>query len=188
MPQSFNMKKKSFLAFISFTLLLLGSCRDTSVIKNEKSESDSISNVSQNENDSISKIMPPANDSIACYLDSVIGRFHVKHFTKNDSTGKCFISVGIGVDSVVHYDRKLHIYIEDNGYLFKKTITREDLVKISELEEYKYLCISYVGVESLNDSTLLYEIELEEKDNWGINFFFEYCNKKFVFKKFVSHG
>ena len=96
--------------------------------------------------------------------------------------------VGIGVDSVVHYDRKLDIYIEDNGYLFKKTITREDLVKISELEEYKYLCISYVGVELLNDSILLYEIELEEKDNWGINFFFEYCNKKFVFKKFVSHG
>ena len=169
------MKKKGFLALIFFALLLLGSCRDTSAIKNDN-----------NGNDSVSKIMPPANDSIACYLDSVIGRFHVKHFTTNDSTGKCFISVGIGVDSVVHYDRKLHIYIEENGYLFKKTITREDLVKISELEEYKYLCISYVGVESLNDSTLLYEIELEEKDNWGINIFFEYCNKKFVFKKFVT--
>ena len=182
------MKKKGFLAFIFFALLLLGSCRDKSAIKNEKSECEdnSINNVSQN--DSISKIMPPENDSIACYLDSVIGRFHVKHFTKNDSTGKCFINIGIGVDSVVHYDRKLHIYIEDNGYLFEKTITREDLVKISELEEYKTLCISYVDVKLLNDSTLSYKIGLEEKDNWGINFFFEYCNKTFVFKKLEDHN
>ena len=84
------MKKKGFLALIFFALLLLGSCRDTSAIKNDKSDSDSINNVSQN--DSISKIMPPANDSIACYLDSVIGRFHVKHFTTNDSTELCILT------------------------------------------------------------------------------------------------
>ena len=157
-------------------------------MKNVSSEQEDSTSNKIIEKDKISQIKMPTNDSIACYLDSVIGRFHVKHFTKNDSTGKCFISVGIGVDSVVHYDRKLDIYIEDNGYLFEKTITREDLVKISELEEYKTLCISYVDVKLLNDSTLSYKIGLEEKDNWGINFFFEYCNKTFVFKKLEDHN
>lgn len=180
--------KKYLYAILLSCATTFFSCIKETPIKNVSSEQEGSASNKIIKKDKISQIKLPTNDSIACYLDSVIGRFHVKHFTKNDSTGKCFISVGIGVDSVVHYDRKLDIYIEDNGYLFKKTITREDLVKISELEEYKYLCISYVGVELLNDSILLYEIELEEKDNWGINFFFEYCNKKFVFKKFVSHG
>ena len=184
------MKKKGFLALIFFALLLLGSCRDTSAIKNDKSDSDSINNVSQN--DSISKIMPPANDSIACYLDSVVGRFHVKHFTTNDSTGKCVLKFTLGeenkLDSIVHYDRKLHIYIGDGNYVFNKTITRKELCELAKQEEYESLCIRYVDVKLLNDSSLLYQIGLEEKDNWSISFDYVYSNKKFIFKKSEYNG
>ena len=186
------MKKKGFLAFIFFALLLLGSCRDTSAIKNEKSESENngINDISQN--DSISKIMPPTNDSIACYLDSVIGRFHVKHFTTNDSTGKCVIKFTIGEenrpDSIVHYDRKLHIYIGDGNYVFKKTITRKELCELAKQEDYESLCIRYLDVKLLNDSSLLYHIGLEEEDNWSITFDYVYSNKQFIFKKSEYNG
>ena len=186
------MKQKAFLAFIFFALLLLGSCRDTSAIKNEISESgdNDINNISQN--DSISKILPTKNDSIACYLDSIIGRFHVKHFTTNDSTGKCVLKFTLGeenkLDSIVHYDRKLHIYIGDGNYVFKKTITREELCKIAEQEEYETLCIRYVDVKLLNDSSLLYHIGLEEEDNWSISFDYVYSNKKFLLKKYEYHA
>lgn len=186
------MKKKGFLAFIFFALLLFGSCRDTSATKNEKSECENngINNISQN--DSISKIMPPANDSIACYLDSFIRRFHVKHFTTNDSTGKCVLKFTLGgenkLDSIVHYDRKLHIYIGDGNHVFKKTITREELCKIAKQEEYETLCIRYVDVKLLNDSSLLFQIGLEEEDNWSISFDYVYSNKKFLLKKYEYHA
>lgn len=191
------MKKKGFLAFIFLGLLLLGSCRDKSAIKDEKSECEdnSINNVSQN--DSISKIMPPENDSIACFLDSVIGCFHVKHFTQNDSTELCinsYLNVGVGVDTIVHYDRKLNIYIGDGDYIFKKTITREELLNLPEMKEfkqvgdYKRMCITYVTPELKNDSTLKYEITLEERDDWSISFYYEYCNKSFVYKGCQSNA
>ena len=185
------MKKKGFLAFIFLALLLLGSCRDTSATKNEKSECENngINDISQN--DSISKIMPHANDSIACYLDSVIGRFHIKHFTSNDSTDKCinvYLGGKNGLDSVVHYDRKLHIYIGDGNYVFKKIITRKELCEIAKQEDYESLCIRYVDVKLLNDSSLLYQIGLEEEDNWSISFDYVYSNKKFIFKKSEYNG
>ena len=180
------MKKKGFLAFIFLGLLLLGSCRDKSAIKDEKSECEdnSINNVSQ-------------NDSIACFLDSVIGCFHVIHFTQNDSTELCinpYLNVGVGVDTIVHYDRKLNIYIGDGDYIFKKTITREELLNLPEMKEfkqvgdYKRMCITYVTPELKNDSTLKYEITLEERDDWSISFYYEYCNKSFVYKGCQSNA
>jgi len=181
------MKKQTFLASLILVQLLLASCRDTSVGKVESSDCE-IDNLSQN--DSISKIVPPINDSIACCLDSVIGRFHVKHFTTNDSTGKCVLEFGSvnGLDSIVHYDRKLHIYIGDGNYVFKKTITRKELCELAKQEDYESLCIRYVNVKLLNDSSLLFQIGLEEEDNWSISFDYVYSNKKFVFKKSEYNG
>jgi hypothetical protein len=92
------------------------------------------------------------------------------------------------LDSLVHYDRKLYIYIADGDYIFNKVITRADLVKIANLEEYESLCIRYVDVKLINDSSLLYHIGLEEKDNWSISFEYVYSNKKFIFKKSEYNG
>ena len=107
----FKKMNTKIFAFIFLLQILLGSCRDTSVINNTKKVCDNSIKNKVFLNDRISRINPPANDSVACYLDSVIGRFHVKHFTLNDSTGKCAMSFSVGaenkLDSLVHYDRKL---------------------------------------------------------------------------------
>ena len=92
------------------------------------------------------------------------------------------------MDSVVHYDRKLHIYIGDGNYVFKKIITRKELCEIAKQEDYESLCIRYVDVKLLNDSSLLYQIGLEEKDNWSISFDYVYSNKNFIFKKSEYNG
>ena len=94
----------------------------------------------------------------------------------------------VGLDSVVHYNRDLHIYIGDGDYVFKKTITRKELCKLAKQEEYESLCIRYLDVKLLNDSSLLYHIGLEEEDNWSISFDYVYCNKKFIFKKSEYDG
>ena len=188
----FKKMNTKIFAFIFLLQILLGSCRDTSVINNTKKVCDNSIKNKVFLNDRISRINPPVNDSVACYLDSVIGRFHVKHFTLNDSTGKCAMSFSVGaenkLDSLVHYDRKLYIYIADGDYIFNKVITRADLVKIANLEEYESLCIRYVDVKLINDSNLLFRIGLEEEDNWSISYDFIYNNKTLVFKKFEDHS
>ena len=183
--------KKIIIYICLFVQLFLFSCMNMSAPQNVKRKCDNNGGKDISNTDSVSKIMPPTNDSIACYLDSVIGRFHIKHFTSNDSTDKCinvYLGGKNGLDSVVHYDRKLHIYIGDGNYVFKKIITRKELCKIEKQEEYESLCIRYVDVKLINDSSLLYHIGLEEEDDWSISFDYVYSNKKFIFKKSEYNG
>lgn len=184
--------KKIIIYICLFVQLFLFSCMNMSAPQNVKRKCDNNGGKDISNTDSVSKIMLPTNDSIACYLDSVIGRFHIKHYTTNDSTGKCIVRFTVGaenrLDSIIHYDRKLHIYIRDGNYVFKKIITRKELCKIAKQEEYESLCIRYVDVKLINDSSLLYHIGLEEKDNWSISFDYVYSNKKFIFKKSEYNG
>ena len=184
------MKQNHTLVFFISFLMSLCSCNNQSSVKNEGYERERNDSSISKDNDSIAKIKLPKNDSIACYLDSVIGKFHVKHFTQNDSTELCinpYINVGVGLDSIVHYDRKLNIYIGDGDCVIKKIITRDELLNHPEMKEfkqqgdYKRMCITYVTASLKNDSTLSYKITLEERDDWCITFNYEYCNKSFVY-------
>ena len=153
-----------------------------SILVNEKSH-----------NDGITKIPLPSKDSIDDFCDSVIGRFHIRHFTRNDSTRKFvpghlqrFVTgIEDKIDSTnLPYARKACLYVCDRNKVYQKEITIDELQRKIKVDDIEYFQL-YIGTTKLtNDSNLLFTVSLSMDDTYYVfEFDYEYHDGKFTLKK-----
>lgn len=182
------MKLNYILAFAISLLLCICSCNNNSSINNANNEHERTDSVSIS-NDSISQIKVPENDSIACYLDSVIGRFHVKHFTQNDSTSRFvpgylhrYVINNQEIDSTsLPYARKACIFVYDRNNVIKKEITRSELHKVIQMEDIEYFHLYIKEVKFDNEKNLVFTVSLSMEDTYYV-FECDYVYKNGKFK------
>ena len=187
------MQTRTFLLIALLSSLLL-SCKnqhsnDAISVKN----ADSILVNEKSHNDGITKIPLPSKDSIADFCDSVIGRFHIRHFTRNDSTRKFvpghlqrFVTgIEDKIDSTnLPYARKACLYVCDRNKVYQKEITIDELQRKIKVDDIEYFQL-YIGTTKLtNDSNLLFTVSLSMDDTYYVfEFDYEYHDGKFTLKK-----
>ena len=187
------MRIKLFLFILPLTFLLFSCKNQNSNDAINVKDTDSILVKNESHNDGITKIPLPSKDSIADFCDSVIGRFHIRHFTRNDSTRKFvpghlqrFVTgIEDKIDSTnLPYARKACLYVCDKNKVYQKEITIDELQRKIKVDDIEYFLL-YIGTTKLtNDSNLLFTVSLSMDDTYYVfEFDYEYHDGKFTLKK-----
>ena len=146
-------------------------------------------NVQKDDND---LFQIPINDSIASYCDSVIGKFKLRYYTKNDSTGRFvpgplqrYSNQELKVDSTtLPYARKACLFVCEGNIVHQKEINRIELQKTINVEDLEYFQIHTITVKSSDNDGLLFTISLSMDDTlYYYEFDYEYHNGKFTLIK-----
>ena len=77
--------------------------------------------------DELSKLEIPSNDNIEYLCDSLIGDFHIRHYTRNDSTGRFMMPSAKNDTRTLPYARKACLFVCDDNIVYQKEITRAEL-------------------------------------------------------------
>ena len=170
------------IAFFHFFLLSCGNQPHNG--KNDSIQTEE--NVQKNDNDLFSM---PINDSITSFCDSVIGKFKVRYYTRNDSTER-FVpgplqrdtNQELKVDSTtLPYARKACLFVCEGNRVHQKEITRIELQKTINVEDLEYFQIHTITIKSSNKDSLLFTVSLSMDDTlYFFEFDYEYHNGKFT--------
>lgn len=174
------MKTKLIIAII--LCIGIASCIDRNQT-NKANDIDSLSidTSSVDSLDELSKIAIPSNDNIEYLCDSVIGDLHIRHYTRNDSTGRLVPLTSNSDNRTLPYARKACLFVCDDNTVYQKEITRADLNKDITVRNIESFQINSIIAQSADDGRILFNVSIGmEESLYFYEVKYEYSNGKFT--------
>lgn len=174
------MKTKLIIAII--LCIGIASCID----KNQTNKANDIDSLSIDTSsvdslDELSKIAIPSKDNIEYLCDSVIGDLHIRHYTRNDSTGRLVPPTSNSDNRTLPYARKACLFVCDDNTVYQKEITRADLNKDITVRNIESFQINSIIAQSADDGRILFNVSIGmEESLYFYEVKYEYSNGKFT--------
>lgn len=130
--------------------------------------------------DELSKIDIPENDNIEYFCDSVIGEIHIRHYTRNDSTGRFVLPTAKNDSRTLPYARKACLFVCDENIVYQKEITRAELHKEITVKDIESFQINSITAQSTENNSIIFNVSLGmEESLYFYEFKYEYSDGKF---------